>query len=99
MAPVQPAEKAEREIAAVLWEEDTVRLKLEADFADMRDTASFYYRSPGFKRHNPWIRLGGEHKLYFKLDHFTGCRFGLVVYSTQKAGGQAAFSDFVYRER
>lgn len=99
MSPLPPTENVEQEKAALLWEEETIRLKLEVDFTEMKDTVSFYYRSSGFKRNNPWLRLGGEHKLYFKLDHFTGCRFGLVVYSTKEAGGQAAFGDFVYRER
>ncbi len=99
MVPLNPEENMEQERAAIPWEEDTVRLKLEADFANMTDIVTFYYRSPGFKMHNPWIKLGEGHKVYFKLDHFTGCRFGLVVFSTKEAGGQAAFSDFAYRER
>ena len=34
--------------------------------------------------------------LEFKLDHFTGARFGLFVYSTKEAGGCASFSNFIY---
>lgn len=96
---IRQGECHDRELEAIPIEEDVIRLKLEADFTRMRDIATFYYRSAGFKRHNPWIRVGREHKLFFKLDHFTGCRFGLVVYSTEKAGGSARFSDFVYRDR
>lgn len=81
-----------REWAAVPLEESRVRLKIEADFTGMKDEAVFYYRNGG-----SWERIGIPHKLYFKLDHFTGCRFGLFVYATERTGGAAGFSDFVYK--
>lgn len=81
----------ERERAFLPVEGSTVRLRLEVDFERMKDTASFYYREGG-----AWKKLGPDHRLYFKLDHFCGCRFGLAVYSTREAGGCAGFSDFVY---
>ena len=99
MMPLKKEESRERETAAILLEESVVRLKLEVEFTNMQDTASFYYRGAGLQVRNPWVKAGGEHKLYFKLDHFTGCRFGLVVYSTEEAGGSAEFRDFVYRDR
>ena len=40
--------------------------------------------------------LGTEHKLRFRLDHFTGCRFGLFVYSEKTTGGKAGFANFIY---
>lgn len=46
-----------------------------------------------------WEKLGPDHKLYFGLDHFTGCRFGLAVCSTAQAGGSGAFREFQYLER
>lgn len=42
-------------------------------------------------------KIGSDHKLRFRLDHFTGCRFGLFVMSERSAGGNAAFSDFLYK--
>ena len=42
------------------------------------------------------IKLGPVKKLSFKLDHFTGARFGLFMYSTKETGGSAYFSDFIY---
>lgn len=68
-----------------------VRLKVEVDFTMMKDEASFYY-----EEHGVWKMLGGRHKLYFKMDHFVGCRFGLFVYSTKEIGGKARFLEFVY---
>lgn len=41
-------------------------------------------------------RLGPACGLEFKLDHFTGARFGLFIYSTKETGGSAYFSDFKY---
>lgn len=99
-----PAEyKPETEWAVVPLEEEQIRLKLEVDFTDMRDTASFYYwKKDGEGKRNffgRWEKVGPDHRLYFRLDHFTGCRFGLTVYSTREPGGSAAFRDFEYKKR
>lgn len=69
-----------------------VRLKIRTDFTDMKDEATFYYCSKGI-----WKRIGITKKLHFGLDHFCGCRFGLFLFSTVKAGGRAKFSNFVYK--
>lgn len=66
-----------------------VNLRLEADFANMVDEAKFYYKQEG-----EWKALGITQKLYFKMDHFTGCRFGLCYYSTKQKGGVADFMSF-----
>ena len=92
-----PENEPEREWDAVCVEEKPYILKLEADFSAGKDVCSFYYKDSGFFA--PWKRIGPEHRLRFGLEHFCGCRFGLTVYSTTEAGGCAAFSDFVYRER
>lgn len=69
---------------------DTVTIGVHAYFADMRDAASFFYVDAGSE-----IPFGPEAKLRFRLDHFTGVRFALFVYSTEQAGGYAVFSAFV----
>lgn len=90
----------EREWAAVPLEEETARLKLEVDFTNMRDSACFYYyKKEEGKFRGHWEKAGTEHRLRFGLDHFTGCRFGLVAYSTRETGGLARFSNFVYHNR
>ena len=73
---------------------ETVTLKAIADFTNMKDTAKFLY-----KKGWGYNKIGTDHKMYFKLDHFTGCRFGLFMYSTKESGGLAGFSNFVYKER
>ena len=70
---------------------DIVRLKIKVDFRDMRDESEYFYHDG-----NGWKKIGITHKLRFGLDHFTGCRFGLFLFSTREAGGEAGFSDFVY---
>lgn len=80
------------ELEAVRIDQTTVRLRIEADFAQMRDEARFFY----YKAGSVWKQIGTAQKLYFKLDHFTGCRFGLFVYATKGTGGKAGFSDFRY---
>lgn len=70
----------------------SVTLKVHLDFRDKKDTAAFYYEDNG-----NWKTLGIQHKLYFKLDHFTGCRFGLFAYATQQPGGYADFMKFRYQ--
>lgn len=104
-------------------EQSTVCLRVEADFAQMKDEARFYYydsechgdnghnigydgnsdsahrrayRQGGTCNGGAWKQIGITQKLYFKLDHFTGCRFGLFVYATKETGGQAGFAAFRY---
>ena len=68
-----------------------IRLRIDADFTDMKDEVAFSYgEGDGF------TKLGGTHRLEFRLDHFTGARFGLCVFATKEAGGTAVFRDFRY---
>ena len=60
------------------------------------DTVSFFY-APDSAHLEHMKKPGSDHKLEFKLDHFTGVRFGLFIYSTKETGGCARFSDFIYR--
>lgn len=67
------------------------RLRVRVDYRGGRDEAVFAYFGNG-----EWIPLGIAQKLYFGLDHFTGCRFALFAYSTKRPGGTARFSRFRY---
>jgi beta-xylosidase len=66
-------------------------LKVHVDFDQLLDEATFYYLDAA-----GWQSIGITQKLYFGLDHFVGCRFGLFLYATQKTGGSASFSHFEY---
>jgi beta-xylosidase len=77
------------ETSVFSFEGTTVEISFRADFQDMKDTVVFYYKCNG-----QWKKIGKPHRLYFMLDHFTGCRAALFIYATEKAGGKASFSDF-----
>lgn len=68
-----------------------IRLIMEAEFERMKDTVRFYYDAGEGER-----QIGPEHKLFFKLDHFVGCRAGLFAFSTKESGGTAGFEEFVF---
>ena len=74
---------------SVLWKEE-VLIKAETVFADERDECIFFIDGK---------RIGEVHKLTFRLDHFTGVRYGLFVYSTKLTGGVASYSDFKIGEK
>lgn len=94
-----PAEgMVEVEEARIPWDAPEARLKIEVDFTRMKDEATFYYLDGNASSHARWRRIGGIHKLFFRLDHFCGCRFGLFVYATREIGGKARFRDFVYQK-
>ena len=57
----------------------------------MADEAKFSYKED----ESGWKNVETVHKLAFRLDHFTGARFGLFIYSTIVEGGEARFSDFI----
>jgi beta-xylosidase len=67
-------------------------LKVHMDFDQMIDEAAFYYLAD-----TGWRPIGIRQKLYFGLDHFVGCRFGLFIVATEKIGGKASFKHFVYQ--
>ncbi len=71
--------------------ESTVRLRINIEMEEGHNTADFFYQSK-----NRWKRAGETHRLFFRLDHCMGCRFGLFLYSTENTGGQALFQDFRY---
>ena len=81
------------EQACVKLNGEVVRLRAEAEFENKADTARLYYYDGNEKR-----LIGSDCKLVFKLDHFTGVRFGLFVFGTKEIGGSATFSEFTYEK-
>ncbi len=69
--------------------QDEVHLKVDCDFRDRADKASFYYSLDG-KR---WIAIGKPLQMVYTLPHFMGYRFGLFHFATKTPGG---FVDFDY---
>lgn len=68
-----------------------IRIGFTADFTDMKDEATFHYYDP---ENNKKIIVPGTHKMLFKLDHFTGNRSALFMYSEKQVGGKVTFSDY-----
>ena len=87
----EPGEKEEKEYARIPLAGEVIRLRAEVDFEGGRDEARFLAETP-----EGWSAAGPVHRMRFALDHFTGCRFGLFLYSTEKPGGRAAFTRFRY---
>lgn len=83
--------KPGQEYARIPVTDTRITLKVRANFDDNIDEADFYYLD-----NKEWIKLGVTQKLYFRLDHFVGCRVGLFMFSTKKIGGMAGFNNFIY---
>ena len=81
------------ELACVKLSGESVRLRAEAVFENKTDMARLFYYDGTEKK-----QIGPECKLVYKLDHFTGARFGLFVFGTKEIGGSAAFSAFTYEK-
>ncbi len=88
----KPREKEEQEYARIPWDKKEARLRAVVRFAGHEGKVRFEYLDG-----SGWQPLGPEHTMAFALDHFTGCRFGLFLYSTKETGGEAGFSRFTYR--
>ena len=71
-------------------EQNTIYLKAECDFKDLKDTANFFYSFDG----KAWMAIGTSLKMAYTLPHFMGYRFGLFNYGTKDAGGYADFDFF-----
>ena len=70
---------------------DVITLCAETDFTMMKDEGRFGVYENGIVR-----PFGETVKLRYRLDHFTGVRFGLFIFSTKETGGSAVFSNFNY---
>lgn len=92
--PVKDFAKAPAEHACIPLSCPTVTLRIGVDFTDMTDKAKFSYATA--EDPDTFHPIGITHQLYFRLDHFTGCRFALSYFSTQKSGGHADFMNFKY---
>jgi beta-xylosidase len=70
--------------------QDKVYFKIDCDFQNRRDVATFFYSLDG----RAWQPIGGPLKMAYTLPHFMGYRFGLFNYATQQPGGYADFDYF-----
>ncbi|WP_073137311.1 glycoside hydrolase family 43 protein [Chryseolinea serpens] len=70
--------------------QQTVYFKIECDFLNLNDTATFFYSLDG----KSWTAVDAKLKMAYTLPHFMGYRFGLFNYATKMIGGFADFDFF-----
>jgi beta-xylosidase len=85
----KPGEPEEQEYARIPWNEKTARFRAEVSFEGSGGIVRFFFLDGG-----TWKPIGPAHEMQFRLDHFTGCRFGLFLYATRETGGSAGFKAF-----
>lgn len=85
--PMKPAEIAAEIYESLLVETPVVTLQMKVNFEDLADEVQFFYKDC----EGSFCPIGKKMKLYFKLDHFTGCRAGVFCFSTIQSGGMAVF--------
>lgn len=78
------------EVESLPLNQNTIFLKAECDFTDLKDKADFYYSLDGKK----WTKIGSQLKMAYTLPHFMGYRFGLFNYATKTPGGYVDFDYF-----
>jgi beta-xylosidase len=71
------------EIQRLPLTQERVYFKIECDFQDQKDVATFFYSLDG----KTWQPVGGPLKMAYTLPHFMGYRFGLFNYATARPGG------------
>ena len=78
------------EIERVPLTQNRVYLRIDCDFKNRTDVATFFYNLDG-KR---WTAIGKPHHLRYDLVHFMGCRLGLFNFATMLPGGYVDFDYF-----
>ncbi len=81
---------ANTQVASVEINQDRVFLRVDMDFTNKTDKATFYYSLDS----TTWKAIGNTLQMSYKLTHFVGYRFGLFNYATKAAGGYADFDWF-----
>jgi beta-xylosidase len=83
------------EMQRIPLSQNTVYLKIECNFKDLKDTAYFFYSLDG----ESWMQIGSQLKMSYTLPHFMGYRFGLFNYATKNVGGFADFDFYRIEDR
>jgi beta-xylosidase len=89
---VNEGKESEETVDCIRYESNSIYLKINFDFEDSKDLATFYYSGDGVE----WRLIGTPFQLRYTLDHFMGCRIGLFNYATKQIGGYADFDYFHY---
>jgi hypothetical protein len=76
-----------KEVASKALDQDKVYLKINFNFLNCVDKATFYYSLDG----STWTQLGSQLAMTYKLTHFMGYRIALFNYATKSTGGYVDF--------
>lgn len=82
--------KNHTEVARVPLDQNTVYLRVQGNFRNQADTATFAYSLDG----NSWTSIGNSLRMSYELTHFMGYRFALFNFAKQSSGGYADFDYF-----
>lgn len=82
--------KNHTEVARVPLDQNTVYLRVQGNFRNQADTATFAYSLDG----NSWTAIGNTLRMSYELTHFMGYRFALFNFARQSSGGYADFDYF-----
>ena len=67
-----------------------VYLRMDFDYTQRKDQATFFYSLDGAA----WTQIGNTLQMAYTMPHFMGYRFGLFNYATQTTGGYVDFDYF-----
>ena len=75
------------EVARIPLTQSTVYFRIDCDFRERTDKATFHYSLDG----KVWYQIGSVLQMAYTMPHFMGYRFGLFNYATETAGGHVDF--------
>lgn len=78
------------QVAAVAVSQSKVQLRIDMDFTNKTDKATFFYSLDSTN----WKQIGTTLQMSYDMPHFMGYRFALFTYATKKSGGYADFDSF-----
>ncbi|GAE36113.1 glycoside hydrolase family 43 protein [Halalkalibacter akibai] len=85
----------EETVESIRFEGHQIYLKIDFNFCDSNDLATFHYSDDGLK----WCQIGPPLQLKYTLNHFMGCRIGLFNYATKESSGFVDFDHFNYLKK
>ena len=81
---------AGKEVESVSLSQDDVWFRIDMNFNNQADKATFYYSLDG----TTWNAIGNTLSMKYELTHFVGYRYGLFNYGTKSTGGYVDFDFF-----
>jgi beta-xylosidase len=78
------------EVQRIALDQNQVYFKIDCDFTNKKDEATFFYSLDG----KGWKPIGESLKMKYTLPHFMGYRLGLFNYATKNTGGYVDFDWF-----